>query len=76
MQDTFQVDFVVQVAGSPGQTDNNKNRDFRLPLLNAPTAEDVVRRRAQEASRFEAAAMQASCCKTCLSDSKTLSSSL
>ena len=62
LQDTFQVDFVVQAAGSPGQVDNNKGRDFRLPLHNAPSADDVVRSRAQAASRFEAAAMQVSLC--------------
>ena len=56
------MDFVVQVEGSPGQTDNNRGKDFRLPLQNAPTAEQVVRSRAQEASRFEAAAIQVGMC--------------
>ena len=60
LQDTFQVDFVVQVADNPRAVDNNRGRDYSLPLLNPPTAEAVMRSRAQAAVDFERQAMQVS----------------
>ena len=58
LQDTFQVDFVVQVADNPRVVDNNRGRDFSLPLRDPPSAEAVMRSRAQAATDFERQAMQ------------------
>ena len=60
LQDTFQVDFVVQVADNPRAVDNNRGRDYSLPLQNPPSAEAVMRSWAQAAVDFERQAMQVS----------------
>ncbi|CAL8472333.1 g11876 [Coccomyxa elongata] len=50
-EDTFQVDYVVMDTSS-GVFDNNGGADYALPLLGAPTEQQVLERRA---AAFEAA---------------------
>lgn len=52
MQDTFQVQFVINDDVS-GMVDNNKNRDFELPLLNPPTEDQVHESRAEKMKAWE-----------------------
>ena len=52
LQDTFQVQFVINDDVS-GMVDNNKNRDFELPLLNPPTEAEVTESRAERIKAWE-----------------------
>ena len=59
--DTFQFDFVV-VDAATGAVDNNRARDFSLPLAEGPSEQDVVERRAAafaEAERARRALLRA-----------------
>ena len=66
MQDTFQVQFVVNDDAS-GMVDNNKNSDFELPLLSAPTEDEVTESRAERIKSWESRIRQVSS-QTCKID--------
>lgn len=52
MQDTFDVSFVVNDSNS-GMVDNNRNRDFALPLINPPTEDQVSESRTERFRSWE-----------------------
>jgi starch synthase len=52
-EDLFAANFVVTEPAS-GQTDNNRSRDFALPLIGGPTEQELAERRAAEYERAEA----------------------
>lgn len=52
MQDTFEVKFVVNDSVS-GVVDNNKNKDFDLPLVNPPTEDQVTESRTERLKAWE-----------------------
>ena len=52
MQDTFQVQFVINDDVS-GMVDNNRNSDFQLQLLNPPTEDEVIESRAEKMKSWE-----------------------
>lgn len=51
-QDTFEVKFVINDEVS-GVVDNNRNRDYDLPLLNAPTEDQVTESRTERLKAWE-----------------------
>lgn len=51
-KDTFQVQFVINDDVS-GMVDNNKNRDYELPLLNPPSEDQVTESRAERIKSWE-----------------------
>jgi len=52
-EDTFKVAFVV-MCPETGDVDNNMSRDFDLPLIGAPTEEEVIKKRLCEFEEAEA----------------------
>ena len=52
LQDTFQVQFVINDDVS-GMVDNNKNRDYELPLLSPPSEDQVTESRAERIKSWE-----------------------
>lgn len=52
MQDTFEVKFVINDSVS-GVVDNNRNKDFDLPLLHPPTEDQVTESRTERLKAWE-----------------------
>ena len=52
LQDTFQVQFVINDDVS-GMVDNNKNSDYKLPLLKPPSEDEVTESRAERIKSWE-----------------------
>ena len=52
VQDTFEVKFVVNDSVS-GMVDNNRNKDFDLPLVNPPTEDQVTESRTERLKAWE-----------------------
>ena len=52
VQDVFSVSFVVNDANGAA-VDNNKGKDYSLPLANAPTKDEVHDMRAAQAKAWE-----------------------
>ena len=63
VQDVFSVSFVVNDANGAA-VDNNKGKDFALPLADAPTKDEVHDMRAAQAKAWEEHMRQVSwgCC--------------
>jgi hypothetical protein len=51
--DVFKVDFVI-MSSTSADVDNNRSRDYSLPLVNALTEEEIIANRIAEFEAFEA----------------------
>ena len=59
LQDIFQVEFVVMADASPGApVDNNRQRNYQVPLSGALTEDQILQKRTAAVAAFERRHMQ------------------